>query len=122
MSVYYEIDATPYSVGPDSFIGVLISKAGGANIVEADMGEFPQLDPEFVVAANPEAIILGSAPAGESVETLAERPGWGELQAVTSGRVLELTSEQDDAASRPGPRITQAVRLFANFLHPELID
>ena len=84
-SVYYEIDATPYSVGPDSFIGVLISKAGGANIVTAEMGEFPQLDPEFVVAADPEAIVLGSAPAGESLETLAARPGWGELQAVTSG-------------------------------------
>ena len=122
VSVYYEIDATPYSVGPESFIGVLLSKAGGANIVEADMGDFPQLDPEFVVAADPAAVILGSASAGESIETLAERPGWGALQAVTSERVLELTEEQDDAASRPGPRIVETVRLFANFLHPELVD
>ena len=122
VSVYYEIDATPYSVGPESFIGVLLTKAGGANIVEADMGDFPQLDPEFVVAADPAAIILGSASAGESIETLAERPGWGALQAVTSERVLELTEEQDDAASRPGPRIVETVRLFANFLHPELVD
>lgn len=27
--VYYEIDPTPYTVGPESFIGVLISKARG---------------------------------------------------------------------------------------------
>ena len=121
-SVYYEIDATPYSVGPESFIGVLVSKAGGENIVTADMGEFPQLDPEFVVAAAPEAIILSSAASGESLDTLAERPGWASLPAVGEARVLELSSEQGDAASRPGPRLGEAVRLFASFLHPDLID
>ena len=121
-SVYYEIDATPYSVGPDSFIGTLISKAGGDNIVTTDMGEFPQLDPEFVVAAAPDVAILGSATAGESLATLSERPGWETLPALENSRVLELSEAQDDAASRPGPRIAETVRLFASFLHPDLID
>ena len=52
-TVYYEIDATPYSVGPESFIGALLGRAGGENIVTADLGEFPQLDPEYIVAADP---------------------------------------------------------------------
>ena len=121
-SVYYEIDAAPYSVGPESFIGVLISKAGGNNIVTPEMGDFPQLDPEFVVAADPDIIILGNAPYGESAETLAARPGWEGLSAVQQGRVYELTEEQVDLANRPGPRLAQGVLLFASIFHPELFD
>lgn len=120
--VYYEIDATPFSVGPNSFIGVLLAKAGGENIVAPDMGDFPQLDPEFIVAADPEIIVLGNAPYGESVATVSARPGWAGITAVIEGRIIELTEEQVDAISRPGPRIAEAIRLFAAIFHPELFD
>jgi len=115
-SVYYEVDPTPYSVGPESFIGVLLAKAGGDNIVEAGMGDFPQLDPEFVVAADPEVIIVSEREA----EALAERPGWADITAVREGRVVATTSTLDDAISRPGPRIVEAVRFFARALHPDV--
>jgi iron complex transport system substrate-binding protein len=118
-TVYFEIDATPYSVGPTSFIGVLIAKAGGRNIVEPGMGEFPQLDPEFVVAADPQVIVLADAPYGESAETVAGRPGWSGLTAVVTERVVELDAEQVDALSRPGPRIGLAVSALARILHPD---
>lgn len=121
-SVYYEIDATPFSVGPNSFIGQLIALAGGQTIVTEAMGDFPMLDPEFVVVQDPEVIILASAPFGESIETLRARPGWQGLSALASGRVFELSEAQTDLANRPGPRIPQVVRLFAQMLHPELID
>ena len=121
-SVYYEIDATPYSAGPDSFIGTLIQKAGGDNIVSAEQGDFPQLEPEYIVAANPEIVILGNAPSGESMETLAARPGFGSLSAVQRGRVVELTEEQVNIINRPGPRITEAAKLLASILHPEVFD
>jgi iron complex transport system substrate-binding protein len=119
-SVYYELDASPYSVGPGGFIGTLIALAGGANIVGAELGEFPLLDPEFIVAADPHVIILGDAPYGESLETLRARPGWSGLSAVADGRVVELTAEQVDVISRPGPRLGDAVELLARILHPEL--
>lgn len=119
-SVYFEVDATPYSVGPDSFIGFLIHRAGGANIVAAELGEFPQLDPELVVAADPEVIVLADAPFGESAEAVAARPGWAAIRAVTDRRVVELTAEQVDILSRPGPRLAEAVRLLAEIFHPEL--
>jgi iron complex transport system substrate-binding protein len=117
--VYYEIDASPYSVGPDGFIGSLISLAGGANIVVPELGDFPLLDPEYVVAADPDVIVLANAPYGESLETLRARPGWGGLAAVTSGGVVELTAEQADVMSRPGPRVADAVELLARIFHPE---
>jgi iron complex transport system substrate-binding protein len=121
-SVYYEIDATPFSVGPHAFIGELIALAGGQTIVTEDMGDFPMLDPEFIVAQDPDVIILASAPFGESAESLRARPGWQGLSALASGRVFELSEAQNDLANRPGPRIPQVVRLFAQMLHPELVD
>lgn len=121
-SVYYEIDATPYSVGPDSFIGTLIQKAGGNNIVTVDQGEFPQLEPEFIVSQNPDIIILGDAPSGESVETLAARPGFATLAAMQDGHVIELNEEQVNIMNRPGPRIADAAKLLASLLHPEVFD
>jgi len=37
-TVYYELDSTPYSVGPASYIGQRIVEAGGKNIVPAAKG------------------------------------------------------------------------------------
>ncbi|MEX2536705.1 MAG: ABC transporter substrate-binding protein [Trueperaceae bacterium] len=119
-SVYYEIDSTPYSVGPNSFIGVLITKAGAENIVDEGMGDFPRLDPEFIVDSAPELIVLGDAPYGESIETLRQRPGWQTIPAVAEERVHELTQEQVDILSRPGPRVAEGVRLLARLFHPGL--
>jgi iron complex transport system substrate-binding protein len=116
--VYFEIDATPYSVGPDGFIGTLITMAGGATIVPAELGEFPLLDPEFVVAADPDHIVLASAPYGESLATLRARPGWGGLRAVVEGRVAELSSTEVDVLFRAGPRVGDAVELLARLFHP----
>ncbi len=118
--VYLELDATPYSVGPDSFIGILMVKAGGANIVPPTMGDFPQLDPEFVVISDPEVIVLMDAPFGESLATIRERPGWTSLTAIRLQRVAELESAQVDILSRPGPRVAEAVRLLAHLFHPDL--
>ncbi|ADI13522.1 ABC transporter substrate-binding protein [Truepera radiovictrix] len=116
VSVYYEIDPTPFSVGPGSFIGVLLAKAGGENIVTEDLGDFPQLDPEYVIAADPEVIIVSEEDAG----ALPERPGWAGISAVQQGRVVTTDAVTRDAISRPGPRMVEAVRFFARALHPEV--
>lgn len=113
---YYEIDATPYSVGPDSFIGTLLRKAGGENIVGPDLGDFPQLEPEFIVAADPDVIIVSERDAG----TLPARPGWASISAVENDNIFPTDRLLDDAISRPGPRIIEAVRFFARALHPEV--
>ena len=115
VSVYYEIDPTPYTVGPNSFIGVLLAKAGGQNIVPAKLGDFPKISPELVVEAKPQVII------GASREDIGKRPGWSALPAVLQNRVFQLTPEQDNLVSRPGPRIAQGLKVLAKILHPDLI-
>ncbi len=114
VSVYFELHATPYAVGPESFVGVLLSKAGGDNVVPMGLGEFPKVSPELIAAANPEIIL------GASLSEIRRRPGWTALRAVQDGRVFSLTAEERDIVVRPGPRLAAGLRVLAHLLHPEV--
>lgn len=117
-SVFVELDPTPFSAGPGSYLGELVEAAGGVNIVTQEMGDFPQLDPEYVVAADPQVIILTDAPFGITAAEVAARPGWSGLAAVEQGRVYELSQSDADLLSRAGPRLGSAIRLLASLFHP----
>ncbi|WP_337844726.1 ABC transporter substrate-binding protein [Thermus sp.] len=112
--VYYEIDPTPYTVGPESFIGVLIAKARGMNIVPKELGLFPKITPEFVVEKNPEVI---AATYPEAEKTIRARPGWSRIRAVQTGRICVFTGGEDSLLSRPGPRVAQGLRLLVDCFH-----
>ena len=111
---YLEIDPTPYSVGPNSFMGVLLAKAGAANIIPANLGDFPQISPELVVQQNP-ALMLGL-----DLDAAKKRPGWGNVAAVKSGAVKNIPSALNTMLGRPGPRIGEALLGLAKLVHPEL--
>jgi iron complex transport system substrate-binding protein len=106
LTYYYELDDTYYSVKSDTFIGQLFTMLGMENIADAAKGAssgYPQLSAEYIVEQDPDLIFLADTECcGQSADTVAERPGWGDLSAVTNRNVVEL---QDDVASRWGPRI-----------------
>jgi len=114
--VFVELDATPYSVGPGSYLGELLTLARARNIVPARLGDFPQVDPELVVAEDPQVIVLLDAPFGESAETVAARPGWGSLSAVRDGAVIELDQASVDLLTRAGPRLPDALERLIELL------
>lgn len=120
-TLYYEIDPTPYTVGPKSFIGVLIAKARAKNIIPASLGLFPKISPELVVEKNPAVIVLGDAPYGVTREKIEARPGWSGIQAVQDGRVCELSKEETDVVHRPGPRVAQGLEVLIRCVHPEVL-
>ena len=115
-TVYYEIDPTPYTAGPNSFIGVLLSKAGATNIIPASLGDFPKISPELVVTQNPQLIL------GPDLKAARARPGWSAIAAVKSGRVIAVPpgSTLDTLLNRPGPRLPLALAALAKLVHPEL--
>ena len=119
-SVFYELDATdpakPFTAGKGTFITQLIERAGGYNIA-AEIDGYPQMSLEEVVAADPAFIILGDARYGVSPASIAQRPGWENLSAVTNGNVVPFN---DDLVSRPGPRLVDALEELAKLLRPEL--
>lgn len=119
-TVFLELDPTPYSAGPNSYMGELLTLAGGVNVLDESLGDFPQVDPEYVVAADPEVILLTDAPFGVTAADVAARPGWAGLSAVREGKVVELDTVLVDMLSRAGPRLGQAVHELARILHPEL--
>jgi iron complex transport system substrate-binding protein len=111
--VYFEIDPTPYAIGPKAFAGTMLDMAGGDNVVPAALGEFPKVSPEIVAAANPEIII------GASLGEVAHRPGWGRIIAVQTKRVFELSPEERAIVVRAGPRVGEGIRILSRKLHPE---
>jgi len=119
-SVFYEVDGTdpakPFTAGKGTFITLLIERAGGFNIA-SDIEGYPQLSLEQVVAADPNFIILGDAKWGTTPESIAQRAGWANLSAVTSGQVIPFN---DDLVSRPGPRLVEGLEELAKLLRPEL--
>ncbi|HJN92741.1 MAG TPA: ABC transporter substrate-binding protein, partial [Dehalococcoidia bacterium] len=117
--VFYELDASLYSASPDTFIGGVLSQLKARNVAAGASSPFPQLTAEAVIAADPEVVLLGDAPYGESLESVAARPGWAGVSAVVEGRVFGV---DPDVMNRPGPRIVDGLETLAALLYPELFD
>lgn len=111
--VYFEVNPGPYGAGEASFIGETLTRLGVKNITPAKLGPFPKLNPEFIVRANPDLIMIGQ----RSVDSLAQRPGWAGMRAVRAQRVCVFSAEQSDVLVRPGPRMAEGARLMAQCLH-----
>ncbi len=116
--VFWELDAMLYSAGKGSIISDMINRAGGDNIGDRMAGEWPQLNMEALVAADPEVIFLADHDFGETADKAKTRAGWGGIAAVKQGRIVEV--DDINLVSRPGPRIAEAVEHIAQALHPEL--
>jgi iron complex transport system substrate-binding protein len=110
--VYFEVSPSPHGAGEASFIGETMARLGVKNIVPASMGPFPKLNPEFVVRANPDLIMVGE----RNALGLAQRPGWGNILAIKARRICVFSPEQSDVLVRPGPRMAQGARLMAQCL------
>ena len=109
-AVYFEASTGGYAAGEASFIGEIMRQLGLKNIVPAGMGAFPQLNPEFVVRANPQLIVL----AQSMVTNLSQRPGWSTIAAIKNKRVCVFPSGQADILVRPGPRLGEAAQLISD--------
>lgn len=112
LRVYYEVNSGPYAAGPGSFIGETLSRLGAVNVVPAGLGPFPKLNPEFVVRANPDVIMVGALAAAE----MNQRPGWAAMRALREQRRCVFSSAESDVLMRAGPRLAEGARLMARCL------
>jgi iron complex transport system substrate-binding protein len=110
--VYFEVSRGPYAAGEASFIGETLSRLGVKNVVPAKLGPFPRLNPEFVVRANPDVIMIGN----RSMVNAVAYPGWNSIKAVKNNRVCVFGVGDSDVVVRPGPRMAEAARLMAKCL------
>jgi iron complex transport system substrate-binding protein len=112
VSVYVEVDNGPYAASEISHVGELLTRLGAANIVPGSLGSVPKLNPEYVVRADPQVIVI---PARDAAE-MRSRPGWSRIRAVRDGHVCALDSADGGVLMRPGPRLADAARVLARCL------
>ena len=110
--VYFEVSPGPYGAGESSFMGETLTRLGVKNIVPAKLGPFPKLNPEFIVRANPDLIMIGQ----RSADGLMSRPGWQTIRALREQRVCVFPADEADVLVRPGPRMAASARLMAQCL------
>ncbi|MEI7763318.1 MAG: helical backbone metal receptor [Comamonadaceae bacterium] len=116
MRVYFEVNSAPYAASESSFIGETLSRLGVKNIVPGKLGPFPKLNPEFVVRANPDVIMVGD----RSYAGLQGRPGWPGIRAIREGRICVFSAAQADVVVRPGPRMAEGAQIMARCLSGSL--
>lgn len=110
-SVYVEVSSEPHAAGPESFIGQTLQALGLRNIVPAELGAFPRLNPEFVVRAQPQVVVAPQA----AFNRMASRPGWSGLAALREP-ACALSPPAWEVLVRPGPRLGEAATVLAQCL------
>ena len=117
LSYYHELDDTLYTVTSSTFIGEVYALAGlvnAADPADADSSAwgYPQVSAEYILDADPDLIFLADTRCcAQDAVTIAARPGWENLTAVNTGRIVEL---DDDVASRWGPRIVDFLQIIVD--------
>ena len=100
---------------PFGFVGAVYAQMGATNIADdADSAGtgFPQLAEEYIVAADPELIVITDQVLYTPADVQA-RDGWSEIAAVQNGNVVVVEA---DTASRWGPRLPQFINTVADAL------
>lgn len=109
LRVYFEVSRGPYGAGESSFIGETLARLGVKNVIPASLGPFPKLNPEFMVRANPDLIMIGN----RSMQASMLYPGWDSIRAVREQRICYFDVDDAELIVRPGPRMAEAARLMA---------
>lgn len=107
---------TGYSAGCGTHAHEILQAAGLRNIAADAGGPWPQLGEEFLLAADPDVIIVAdytNADRDSVINILRRHPVRQHLTAVRTGRVVVMPAP---AFSIPGPAALQA----GNFLHTEV--
>lgn len=108
--LYVEVAAVPYAASEASFIGELLTLLGLGNVVPASLGPFPQLNPEFVLRAQPDVVVASA----RGLAGMPARPGWSTLKALQARHSCGLAPAAWDALVRPGPRLGEAADALAD--------
>ncbi|MGD8718444.1 MAG: helical backbone metal receptor [Candidatus Zixiibacteriota bacterium] len=110
--VYLEICPEPLmTVSEGSYVHEAIELAGGVNVGTGLPRPYSRIEPEAVIARNPEVILLCHGAAAAAV---AGRTGWGGVAAVRSGRIYEANP---DLVLRAGPRLAKGVASLHEFFY-----
>lgn len=101
--------------GPTSYLDDLLSRAGGANVIDDASGGYIRIAPELVVERAPD-VILDAVHTQDIAHAVADWSSLTTVPAVKNGRVIVFA---DRAVVTPGPRLGAVVKRIAAALHPK---
>ena len=116
ISVYFEVNPAPFAAGRSSFIGEILTQLNLINIIPESLGPFPKINPEFVVQAKPDVILLTES----TTKDIQKRPGWNSTPAVKRNRICSFTADQNDVLVRPGPRMGEAALIISQCIQEKM--
>lgn len=107
--VFVQIDKDSlYTIGKDSYITDIISRAGGVSATAELATAYPNISRETALAMNPDVIVIS-----ESDNNREPNEAFRNSPAVKNGRVIKINA---DLLSRPGPRVVDALEKIAEKL------
>ncbi len=99
-------------VGGNNFIDDVLRYAGADNIAGETKAAYPQYSFEQLLLLDPDYVIVLDGIIGR--EDLKRDRRWRSLKAIKEDKLLFIDA---DLLSRPGPRITEAIKKIAEFIH-----
>lgn len=118
--VYLEF--TPgWTVGSGEFLDELIQVAGGINVA-SELDGWAEVNEEKIIEEDPDVILFAKDAVDFETEEpledlIRERSGWEKISAIENDRVIGI---DNNTVSRIGPRVTEALKKFAEAIYPEL--
>ena len=108
-----------WTCGEGSYLNELISLSGGINIASGIPGPngWPQISIEYVVAMNPDVIIVASfskSSENTDVQKVLDFPPFKSVNAVKEKRVFSIDG---NLASQPSPYIFELLNVFYSIFH-----
>jgi len=108
------------TIGSDTLIHGLIELAGGINIAQDLVEEYPTMSLEAVIVANPQVIVAGAGHgegAGMPYQFALNEERFRDMDGRINDRVYEIST---DLVGRPGPRVIDGLEQMAKMIHPEI--
>lgn len=105
--------------GSDTYADELIGIAGGENIA-GNLAGYKVIDLETILKENPDLIItsgMTTEDEGPTYDYVKNETRLSIVSALIQNRVYAINS---DAVSRAGPRIVEALELFAGLINPSI--
>jgi iron complex transport system substrate-binding protein len=116
--VYFEVWNDPYiSVNSNTWIGNMINLAGGSNVFEDEISEWPIINSEIIIKKNPEIMFFPVIPGiprfWGSFNLVKKRLGWDCISAIKNDQLYEILR---DCISRPSPRLVDSLELLGKLI------
>jgi iron complex transport system substrate-binding protein len=114
--VFVEIYNDPImSVSNDSYVGDLLSIAGGINIFPTLERDYCRVKNEDIINANPDIIIITYPDMTK--EMIKSRKGWEHINAVKNNRIYTIDEVNPDLILRATPRNIEGIIQLRNAIY-----